>query len=185
MSSALPLLIGAGAAGYLLLRKKKTAVPNVVIKASPPSAYQMPPAASPTDLAPPPSEIVDIQGFGASGDQGSVTFASISDIFEALDYASNSAKVAATKCPKSASAYKGVVADIDDIIEKYSPNYPPASTVATAKQGIESANVLCRAEAKAAGVVLPTALVLDTPHSSGSMLPLFAVAGIAAYLLFS
>ena len=117
---------------------------------------------------------------------GEMSFAAISDIFEAREYATNSAKAAASKCPKSASAYKDVVEDIDNLITKYLPDYPPHTTVATAKQQIESANVLCRAEAKAAGVVLPASLVLDVPHSSsGSMLPLFVVAGIAAYLLFS
>jgi len=117
---------------------------------------------------------------------GAVNFAAISDIFEAREYANSSAKVAASKCPKSAAAYTDVVKDIDDIITKYLPDYPPHTTVAPAKQQIEAANVLCRGEAAAAGkVITAPELVLDAPHTGGSMLPLFAVAAIGAYLMFS
>lgn len=176
MGSTLPLLIGAGAGAYLLLRKKKTPGPNVVItpiKASPPSAYQMPPTASPTDLAPPKEEIVDIQGLGAASDSASTKLKTLSATV--LQYQA----VAASKCPNLVGSYKDLANDIVYQMTLDDAGQGDASYVATLEAQLKQLNSTCAS--KGTATVAPAA----PPSAGGGVLPLFAVAGIFAYLALS
>jgi len=165
MDSTLPLLIGASGAAYLLLRKKKS-LPgaNVVITATKPSGYQTPPSANPADLAIPKSEVVDIQGFGAAYAPATPKLIALSA--EVLQRQA----LAASKCPKLTESYKDLATDVAyQLTLPGDPGY-----VDTLAGQLKTLNATCNQGVAAV-----------PPSSAGSMLPLFAIAGIAAYLMFS
>jgi len=193
MSSTLPILVGAGAAAYLLLKKKKPAGPNVVItatapiKATQPSGYQMPPTANPADLAIPKSDIVDIHGFGAFGQVSSQLVALSAEV---LQYQ----PVATVKCPKLVESYKELASDINYQMTLATSGQADSGYTATLAAQLKNLNNACnqgvsaKVPAKPAPrTVVAKNIVPDVPRSSGSgsMLALFAVAAVGAYLMFS